>query len=83
MLFLLLDPIFRLNDGSNSPDADVATVDGRRSAYSMLLTKGLIRVGIGIPDNAEFELIGVDDPYHFASAGELSPFFDVRCRLPI
>jgi len=40
----------------------------------MLLTKGLIRVGIGIPDNAEFELIGVDDPYHFASAGELSLF---------
>lgn len=68
------DPIFRLNDGSNSPDADVATVDGRRSAYSMLLTKGLIRVGIGIPDNAEFELIGVDDPYNFASAGELSLF---------
>ncbi|HYT57497.1 MAG TPA: hypothetical protein VEQ38_22555 [Verrucomicrobiae bacterium] len=68
------DPIFRLNDGSNSPDADVATVDARRTAYSMLLTKGLIRVGIGIPDNAEFELIGVDDPYNFASAGELSLF---------
>jgi cytochrome c peroxidase len=68
------DPIFRLNDGSNSPDADVTTVEARRSAYSMLLTKGLIRVGIGIPDNAEFELIGVDDPYRFASAAELSLF---------
>jgi cytochrome c peroxidase len=29
----------------------------------MLLTKGLIRVGIGVPSNAEFELIDVDDPY--------------------
>lgn len=67
-------PIFRLNDGSNSPNTDVATVAARRSAYSMLLTKGLIRVGLGIPDNAEFELIGVDDPYRFASAAELSFF---------
>jgi hypothetical protein len=68
------DPIFRINDGSNSPNADVSTVDARRAAYNMLLTKGLIRVGIGIPENAEFELIAVDDPYHFASAAELSLF---------
>ena len=68
------DPIFRLNDGSNSPNADVSTVAARKAAYSMLLTKGLIRVGIGIPDTAEFELIDVDDPYDFATAGELSLF---------
>ena len=68
------DPIFRTNDGSNSPFADVSTLDAKRSAYSMLLTKGLIRVGIGIPSNAEFELIGVDDPYGYASNGELSLF---------
>ncbi|HEX5070512.1 MAG TPA: hypothetical protein VFV78_09890 [Vicinamibacterales bacterium] len=68
------DPIFRTNDGSNSPHADVSTVEARRAAYSMLLTKGLIRVGIGVPDNAEFELVGVDDPYGFASAAELSLF---------
>ena len=40
----------------------------------MLLTKGLIRVGIRIPDGAEFELTSVDDPYGFASAKELSLF---------
>jgi len=68
------DPIFRLNDGSNSPNADVSTVAARKAAYSMLLTKGLIRVGIGIPDSAEFELMDVDDPYGFASAAELSLF---------
>jgi hypothetical protein len=44
----------------------------RRVAYSMLLTKGLVRVGIGIPDGAEFELVAVDDPYGYASARELS-----------
>jgi len=68
------DPIFRTNDGSNSPEADVSTVEARRSAYSMLLTKGLIRVGIDVPSNAEFELVDVDDPYGYASATELSLF---------
>ena len=68
------DPIFRTVDGSNSPLADVSTVESRRNAYSMLLNKGLIRVGIGIPANAEFDLIAVDDPYGYASAAELSLF---------
>jgi len=68
------DPIFRTNDGSNSPLADVSTPRARRSAYSMLLNKGVIRVGIGIPADAEFELAAVDDPYGFASASELSLF---------
>ena len=68
------DPIFRTNDGSNSPNADVSTLAARRTAYSMLLTKGLIRVGIGIPSAGEFVLDAVDDPYGFASAAELSLF---------
>ncbi len=69
-----LDPVFRTNDGSNRPDADVSTVEARRSAYSMLLSRGTIRVGIGIPAGAEFELVAVDDPYGYASAAELSLF---------
>jgi len=69
-----LDPIFRLNDGANSPNADTSTYRARREAFSMLLEKGLIRVGIGIPDNAEFELVNVDDPYGHASSRELSLF---------
>jgi len=70
----LTDPIFRTNDGANSPNADVSTPQARQVAYSMLLRKGLIRVGIGIPANAEFRLLSVDDPYHSASANELSLF---------
>ena len=66
--------MFRLVDGANSPSAPVSTVDERRKAYSMLLEKGNIRVGIGIPAAAEFELIAVDDPYGFASATQLSLF---------
>src|SRR5205085_4951112 len=63
-------PIFRTNDGSNSPLADVSTIEARRAAYSMLLTKGLIRVGISIPANAEFELVKVDDPYEYAGRNQ-------------
>lgn len=40
----------------------------------MLLSKGLIRVGIGIPSIAEFDLLAVQDPYGFASAAQLSLF---------
>src|SRR4051812_46517006 len=61
-----LDPIFRTADGANSPTADVSTATARQQAYSMLLTKGLIRVGMPIPVNAEFELAAVDDPYNYA-----------------
>jgi hypothetical protein len=68
------DPIFRTVDGANSPLADVSTVATRQHAYNMLLTKALIRVGIGVPDGAEFELAAVDDPYGFASGKELSLF---------
>ena len=68
------DPLFRTNDGSNAPNLDVSTVAARRAAYSMLLDRGVIRVGIGIPTDAEFTLADVDDPYHYASAAELSLF---------
>jgi cytochrome c peroxidase len=69
-----LDPLFRTNDGTTSPVADVSTPSARMAAYRMLLTKGLIRVGRPIPDGAEFSLAAVDDPYHYASALELSLF---------
>jgi cytochrome c peroxidase len=68
------DPIFRLVDGANSPNANVATLAARRNAYSMLRTRGVIRVGLPVSPSAEFELIGVSDPYGFASASQLSLF---------
>ena len=69
-----LGAIFRTNDGSVSPLADISTEDARRQAFKMLLTKGLIRVGIGVPDGAEFDLVAVDDPYGYAGPSELSLF---------
>src|SRR3569623_1744034 len=57
-----LDPLFKAHDAANSPLADVSSIDARRAAYSMLLAKGVIRMGLPIPANAEFELAGVDFP---------------------
>jgi cytochrome c peroxidase len=68
------DPVFKLVDGANSPQALAQTLDQKRLAYSMLLTKGVIRVGLPIPAGAEFTLVRADDPYDFASAAELSLF---------
>ena len=69
------EPLFRPNDGSVSPNADVSTVRAREQAYALLLDRGLIRVGIGMPQaGAEFELVQVEDPYGYASARELSLF---------
>jgi cytochrome c peroxidase len=58
------DPIFRPVDGANCPSADVSTFRSRISAYSTVLTKGLIRISLPIPSGAEFEIIDIKDPYH-------------------
>ncbi len=34
------DPVFRLNDGANGPNAPVATLDQKRAAYSLLAEQG-------------------------------------------
>src|ERR1700738_2645191 len=57
------DPIFRPVDGANCPTADVATVEQRREAYSLLLTKGLIRIGIAVPANADYQVTSVYNRY--------------------
>lgn len=69
-----LDPIFRANDGSVCSTADVSTVEARRNAYSMLLSKGLIRVSLPVPANAEFVVENIDDPYVCATPDALSLF---------
>jgi len=58
-----LDPVFRAIDGANCPSADVSTVEARSSAYSLLLNKGLIRMSLPMPDNSEFTIVAINDPY--------------------
>jgi cytochrome c peroxidase len=56
------DPIFRNNDGSNCEGVVATSVAERQAAYSLLLTRGLIRVGLDVPANAEFAIEDVTDP---------------------
>ena len=59
-----LDPIFRPVDGSNcNHDIDVSSVSGRSAAYSLLRTRGLIRIPIAVPANADYAVTDVDNPY--------------------
>ncbi len=56
------DPIFRPVDGANCPSADVSTVRARRSAYGLLMSKGLIRISLPVPAGADFQITDIQDP---------------------
>jgi cytochrome c peroxidase len=62
------DPIFTANDGSNCEAARPESLDETRAAYSLLLSRGLIRVGLNVPDGAEFVIERVVDPNQCAPA---------------
>jgi cytochrome c peroxidase len=70
-----LEPIFRTNDGSNCPSADVSTRRARARAYSMLLNKAVLRISIAMPTNAEFQIIDIQDPYDCAETTTSNPAF--------
>ena len=67
------DPIFRPVDGANCPSADVSTVEKRRSAYSLLLKKGLIRISLAVPSTADFTVQDIQDPYDCAETTAVQP----------
>jgi cytochrome c peroxidase len=70
-----LDPIFRTNDGSNCDhNVETSTVVGRRQAYSLLIRKGLIRIALPVPSNAEFSVVNVSNPYGCGELGTLSMY---------
>lgn len=56
------DPIFRLVDGATCPSDNVSTYAGQLQAYSLLLNKGLIRIGLALP--ASLTMTSVNDPYN-------------------
>ena len=70
------DPIFRLVDGATCPNADVSSLQNKLQAYSLLLSKGLIRIGLPVPANTQFQVNVVSDPYNCntnPTTGLLSP----------
>jgi cytochrome c peroxidase len=57
------DPLFRLFDGATCPSDDVSTLSAKRKAYSLVLAKGLIRIGLPMPSaGLEFQITDVNDP---------------------
>jgi cytochrome c peroxidase len=70
-----LDPIFRTTDGSNCDEnIDTSTVQERRKAYSLLLSRGLIRIHLSLPDGAEFTVQSVNNPYGCSDTSTLSMY---------
>jgi cytochrome c peroxidase len=58
------DPIFRTVDGSNcNHNIDVSTLEGMYDAYSLLRTRGLIRIAIAIPATADYRVVSVYNQY--------------------
>jgi hypothetical protein len=72
------DPIFAPVDGANCPnavqpaDTSSALVGGRighgsaeaRASHSLLLTKGLVRIFLPVPEDADYTVTVARDPYH-------------------
>jgi hypothetical protein len=70
-----LDPIFRTNDGSNCDhDINTSTMDGRRAAYGLLLSRGLIRIPLAVPADAQFTVVSVQNPYGCNDMSTLSMY---------
>ena len=64
------DPIFRLVDGATCPSDNVSNIGAKLKAYSLLLNKGLIRIGLPVPATipgssapTEYRIVSVTDPY--------------------
>ncbi len=69
------DPIFRTNDGSNCDHSiDVSTLAGREAAYSLLRTRGLIRIAIGVPEGADYQVMSVNNPYDCSESNVISMY---------
>lgn len=54
------DPVFAAIDGANCPDK--VGVQAKPGAHSLLLQRGLFRVALPVPKNAEFTVQVVSDP---------------------
>jgi cytochrome c peroxidase len=70
-----LDPIFRTVDGSNCDhNINTSTLDGRRQAYSLLLSRGLIRIPVAVPAGAQFTVVAVQNQYGCNDTATLSMY---------
>jgi cytochrome c peroxidase len=73
--------LFRTSDGANSPTADVSTAAARRAAYSLLLSRGLIRMVFPVLEASkrQYDVVEAHDPY---GVGSTTTFSVYRRPLP-
>jgi len=70
-----MDPIFRTVDGSNcNHSIDVSSLAGRSDAYSLLRTRGLIRVALDVPAIADYQVMSVNNPYGCNETSKISMY---------
>src|SRR5215475_8422913 len=69
-----LGPIFRTVDGSNCDNLDVSTLQARSNAYTLLRTRGLIRIAIDVPAGADFQVMNVQNPYGCSDRNTISAY---------
>src|SRR5665213_1760627 len=78
LLFLLTggtDPVFRTVDGSNcDTNINTSTITGRAKAYSLLTSRGLIRIALAMPSGADFRVANVSNPYGCNNTATLSMY---------
>ena len=81
------DPIFRPVDGATCPSDDVSTLAAKRDAYSLLLSKGLIRIFLPLPATQlgttvprDYEITAVTDPYGCTDLSSNPPVISVYRR---
>jgi cytochrome c peroxidase len=69
------DPIFQTVDGSNCDhNIDVSTLQGKASAYSLLRTRGLIRIFLAVPATANYQVTNVNNPYGCNETNTISQY---------
>jgi hypothetical protein len=69
------DPVFRPVDGSVCDQGiNTSTLAGRIQAYRLLTSRGLIRIAIDVPANADFRVVSVQNPYGCNSKSTLSMY---------
>jgi len=68
------DPVFLSVDGTNCPTLATTTAAQQQTASSLLLGKGLIRVALAAPANADFTVSAVSNPYGCSSTSTVSVY---------
>lgn len=69
------DPIFAKVDGSTCDQGvDLTTAAGRAQAFTLLTSRGLIRIALPVPANAEFTVVSVNNQYGCGDTSTLSMY---------